>query len=111
VKLQDARASAEMNRFLIERLKEYVTDYRVEKARQNLEFAEQQKEEAQERFRETQFALAEFMDRNVTISSARAQMELERLQDEKNLALNVFQSLLTESGRGTPDPSGTSSDI
>src|SRR6056297_387590 len=93
VKLQDARAAAEMNRYLINLLKEYVTEYRVEKARQNLEFAEQQKNEAEERFRETQLALAEFQDRNVTISTARAQTELERLQDEKNLALNVYQSL------------------
>lgn len=93
VKLQDARAAAEMNRYLINLLKEYVTEYRVEKARQNLEFAEQQKDEAEERFRETQMALAEFQDRNVTISTARAQTELERLQDEKNLALNVYQTL------------------
>jgi uncharacterized protein involved in exopolysaccharide biosynthesis len=93
VKLQDARAAAEMNRFLINLLKEYVTEYRVEKARQNLEFAEQQKNEAEARFRETQMALAEFQDRNVSISTARAQTELERLQDEKNLALNVYQSL------------------
>jgi uncharacterized protein involved in exopolysaccharide biosynthesis len=93
VKLQDPRAAAEMNRFMIDLLKEYVTEYRVEKARQNLEFAEQQKAEAEARFRETQMALAEFQDRNVSISTARAQTELERLQDEKNLALNVYQSL------------------
>lgn len=93
VKLQDARAAAEMNRHLIDLLKEYVTEYRVEKARQTLEFSENQKAEAEERFEETQQALAEFQDRNVSLSSARAQTELERLQDEKNLALNVYQSL------------------
>lgn len=93
VKLQDARASAEMNRFLIERLKEYITEYRVEKARQNLEFAEQQKEEAQERFEGSQIRLAEFRDRNISLATARAQTELERLQDEKDLAFNVYNSL------------------
>ncbi len=93
VKLQDARASAELNRFLIERLKEYVTDYRVEKARQNLEFAEQQMEDARERFERTQIALADFMDRNIRITTERARVEQERLQDEKNLALNVYNSL------------------
>jgi LPS O-antigen subunit length determinant protein (WzzB/FepE family) len=90
VKLQDARASAELNRFLIERLKEYVIDYRLEKARQNLEFAQDQLEEAETRFEETQVALAEFQDRNVSLGTARAQIELERLQDEKNLAFNVY---------------------
>jgi capsule polysaccharide export protein KpsE/RkpR len=93
VKLQDPRASAEMNRFLIERLKEYVIDYRLEKARQNLEFAEDQLEQARERFEETQVALAEFQDRNISLGTARAQIELERLQDEKNLAFNVYNAI------------------
>lgn len=93
VKLQDPRAAAELNRFLIDRLKEYVTHYRLEKASQNLEFAEEQKNEAQDRFEKAQIALAEFRDRNVSLSTARAQTEMERLQDEKNLALNVYNSI------------------
>ena len=93
VKLQDARAAAELNRHVIELLKEYVTEYRVEKARQNVEFAETQKEEAQERFEQAQIRLAEFRDRNVSLATARAQTELERLQDEKDLAFNVYSSL------------------
>jgi len=93
VKLQDARAAAELNRFLIERLKEYITEYRVEKARQTVEFTEQQKNEAQERFEKAQLALADFRDRNISLSTARAQTEAERLQDEKNLAFNVYNSV------------------
>jgi capsule polysaccharide export protein KpsE/RkpR len=93
VKLQDARAAAELNRFMIDLLKEYVTEYRVEKARSNVEFTERQKEEAQERFEEAQLALAEFQDRNISLSTARAQTELEQLQDEKDLAFNVYNSL------------------
>lgn len=93
VKLQDARAAAELNRFMIDLLKEYVTEYRVEKARSNVEFTERQKDEAQERFEEAQLALAEFQDRNISLSTARAQTELEQLQDEKDLAFNVYNSL------------------
>lgn len=93
VKLQDARAAAELNRYLIELLKEYVTDYRVEKARQTLEFTEQQRSEAELRFERTQLALAEFIDANRNINTARLQTELERLQDEKNLAFDIYNSL------------------
>jgi len=93
VKLQDARAAAELNRHLIELLKEYVTDYRIEKARQNLEFTEQMRDEAETRFERTQMALAEFLDANRNINTARLETELERLQDEKNLALNIYNSL------------------
>jgi len=93
VTLHDPRAAAELNRNVIELLKEYVTEYRVEKARQDLEFVQQQHAEAKERFETAQVALAEFRDRNVSLSTARAQTELERLQDEKDLALNVYNSL------------------
>ena len=93
VNLHDARASAELNRHLIELLKQYVTQYRVEKLQQDLEFVEEQHANARHRFEETQLNLAEFSDRNVTLSSARAQIELERLQDEKDLAFNLYSSL------------------
>ncbi|MEX1010654.1 MAG: Wzz/FepE/Etk N-terminal domain-containing protein [Balneolaceae bacterium] len=93
VKLQDPRASAEMNRHLIELLKEYVTDYRVEKARQTLEFVENSHRQARERFEAAQVELADFQDSNVVLSTRRAETELERLQDEKDLAFNVYNSL------------------
>jgi len=93
VNLHDARASAEINRHIIELLKEYVTHYRVEKVQQDLEFVEDQHRQARERFEETQINLANFRDQNVRISTARAETELERLQDEKNLAFNIYSSL------------------
>lgn len=93
VNLHDSRAAAELNRYVIQLLKDYVTDYRLEKARQDLEFVQQQQAEAKERFETSQLALAEFRDRNVSLSTARAQTELERLQDEKDLAFNVYNSL------------------
>jgi uncharacterized protein involved in exopolysaccharide biosynthesis len=93
VTLHDARAAAELNRHVIELLKEYVTEYRIEKARQVLEFVDDQQEKARERFEETQIRLADFRDANISLATARAQTELERLQDEKNLAFNLYNSL------------------
>jgi uncharacterized protein involved in exopolysaccharide biosynthesis len=93
VTLHDARAAAELNHHVIELLKEYVTEYRIEKARQDLEFVDEQQEQARERFEETQIRLADFRDANISLATARAQTELERLQDEKNLAFNLYNSL------------------
>ncbi|TVR77527.1 MAG: hypothetical protein EA412_10945 [Chitinophagaceae bacterium] len=93
VTLHDARASAELNRHVIELLKQYVTDYRLEKARKDLEFVEQQHESSRVRFEREQIRLAEFRDQNVTLTTARAQTELERLQDQKDVAFNVFNTL------------------
>jgi uncharacterized protein involved in exopolysaccharide biosynthesis len=92
-KLPDARASAELNRAVIDILKEYAIEYSIEKSRQDLEFIEEQHESASERFRTAQISLADFRDQNITLSTARAQTELERLQDEKDLAYNVYNSL------------------
>jgi len=93
VRLQDPRAAAELNRHLIEMLKEYVTAYRIEKVRQDLEFVEEQHATARERFEERQIALADFRDANISLATARAQTELERIQDEKDLAFNLYSSL------------------
>jgi uncharacterized protein involved in exopolysaccharide biosynthesis len=93
VKLPDARASAEMNRHMIEMLKDYITDYRIEKARQNVNFTGEQRDEAEIRFKDTQNLLAEFLDANRNINTARLQADLERLQDERNLAFNIYNSL------------------
>lgn len=93
VKLQDPRAAAELNRYVVELLKEYITDYRTDKATQDLVFVESQKHEARQRFEEAQMRLAQFQDENITLTTARARTELERLQDERNLALSVYSSL------------------
>jgi len=92
-KLPDARASAELNRAVIDMLKEYAIEYSIEKSRQDLEFIEEQHESARDRFRTAQISLADFRDQNITLSTARAQTELERLQDEKDLVYNVYNSL------------------
>jgi len=92
-KLPDPRAAAEINRAVTQLLKDYVTEYRIEKARQDLEFIEEQHQNARERFQDRQMVLAEFRDQNVSLATARAQTELERLQDEKNLAFNIYNSL------------------
>jgi len=93
VNLHDARASAELNRHLIELLKEYVTQYRIEKVQQDLKFVEEQHATARQRFEERQIALADFRDANISLATARAQTELERLQDEKDLTFNIYISL------------------
>lgn len=91
--LPDPKAAALMNAFLIERIQEYMTDYRVEKARQNLEFVQDQHSLARERYEEAQYALARYQDQNINLTSATAETELEHLQDQRNLRFNVYNSL------------------
>ncbi|MEX0681609.1 MAG: hypothetical protein WD097_09530 [Balneolales bacterium] len=91
--LPDPKAAAMMNAFLIQRIQEYMTTYRIEKARQNLEFVQDQHDLARERYEEAQNELARFQDQNLNLTSARAQTELAHLQDQRNLRFNVYNSL------------------
>lgn len=91
--LPDPKAAAELNRLVVDKIQQYVTDYRLEKARQNLTFVEKQQEEAREQYNQAQMELASFLDKNVSLSSARAQTQLEDLQNRRNLTFNVFNTI------------------
>ncbi len=89
----DPRAAAEIGRFGINLLKENVKEYRTQKARQNLEFVEEQVEEARKRFEEAQQRLAEFRDSNLNLATAKAQSREQELQSRYDLTFNLYNSL------------------
>jgi len=96
VMMPDARAAAELNEFIIDRIQEYVIDYRIQKFRENLEFVERQKEQARERYEEAQLELARFNDRNVNITTSVARTQQEDLQNRRNITYNVYNNLAQE---------------
>ncbi len=92
-KMPDPYATASITEFSVDYLTNYISEYRVKKAQQNLEFTEKQYNEANDRYRKAQEKLAMFRDRNSNIVTARAATELERLQTESSLTANVYQGL------------------
>jgi len=92
-KMPDPYATAEITQISVDYLTNYITEYRTEKGLLDLEFTEEQYEDAKKRFVLAQERLAAFRDRNKNIATARAQTELERLQTEYSLAANVYQGL------------------
>lgn len=96
VSMPDANASAELNEFIVNRMQEYVIDYRIEKYRQNLNYVEKQQEEARERYEDAQLELAVFRDQNVNINTAVARTKQEELQNRRNVMFNVYNTLLQE---------------
>jgi capsule polysaccharide export protein KpsE/RkpR len=91
--MPDPQASAQVARFSIGLIREYVTDYRTRKAEQDLIFARRQMESAREEFEAVQDRLAEFRDSNINLSTARAQTQEQRLQSEYDLAFNVYNTV------------------
>lgn len=76
-----------------ELLQEYVTDFKIEKASAQLKFVEERYAEKKKEFEKAQATLADFRDRNKNITSAIAQTEQERLQNEYQLAYEVYSQL------------------
>lgn len=96
VTMPDANAAAELNEFVINRMQDYVIDYRIEKYRLNLSYVEKQQEDARERYETAQFELAVFRDQNVNINTAVARSKQEELQNRRNVMFNVYNTLLQE---------------
>jgi uncharacterized protein involved in exopolysaccharide biosynthesis len=76
-----------------ELLQQYITDFRVEKAEAQLEFIRERYNEKKKEFEQAQVQLADFRDRNKNVISAMARTEEERLQNEYQLAFNVYSEL------------------
>ena len=90
--MQDAEASAELADTVMARLKEYVIDYRTGKSRQDLEYARKINKEAQAEYYEAQKRYAAAVDRNQGLSTRSAAIDLERLQNESELAFNIYNN-------------------
>ncbi len=95
-RLPDPKAAALVNVLVVERIQEYMTEYRIEKARQNFENVTQQYEEARARYEEAQLEYAEYQDANLNVRSRVVATQEEYLRDQRNLRFNVYNSLAQE---------------
>lgn len=91
--MPDPMAAVQMNAYVADMLQEYLINYRVQKARENLVFMENLYEEAEERYERTSRALAIYEDSNKGDMSAVADLERERLRERKNLAYSLYTSV------------------
>lgn len=90
VTMQDPLISATLTDTVTAYLQRYITDYRTNKARQDLAYAEKIYEEAQKDYFEAQQKYANYVDANLNIVLNRVRTEQERLQNEMNLAYNLY---------------------
>ena len=93
VTMQDPLISAALTDTVMQRLQNYITDYRTNKARHDLAFSEKLFKEAQENYYAAQQKYARFADGNQDIILQSFKSEQERLQNEMSLAYNVFNQV------------------
>ena len=92
-KFHDPKLAAQVAQKAQELLQEYITEFKIEKASAQLNFIEERYTEKKEEFRSAQEALATFRDKNKNITSAMALTEQEQLQNEYQLAFEVYSNL------------------
>ncbi len=90
--MQDPLVSAVLADTVAENLKKYVTAYRTNKARQDLEYAEKLNNEAKKEYYEAQQRYAEYVDKNHGIALNSRRTEEKRLENEAALAYNLYNS-------------------
>lgn len=90
VLMQDPLVSAVLADTVVSRLQEYITDYRTNKARKDLAYAQKLNREAKDHYYEAQQKYADYVDRNQGIAFRSAQTIRERLENEAALAFNLY---------------------
>lgn len=90
VMMQDPMVSAILADTVVYRLQEYITDYRTNKARKDLQYAELLDSEAKDNYYKAQQKYADYLDRNQGLILHSAQTTGERLQNEATLAFNLY---------------------
>lgn len=88
--MQDPLIAATVTNEVMEKLQDYITEYRTNKARKDLEFTEKLYEENMRQYHKAQQEYASYMDRNKNVSLRSAQTQQERLKNEMELAFNVY---------------------
>lgn len=92
VKEQIPEVSEQVSTAVVEGIQRYVTNYRTEKARQDLEYYQRLSDEAKEEYSQAQQRYAEYLDRNQSIIMQRGRAEQDRLKNEVSLAYTLYNS-------------------
>jgi LPS O-antigen subunit length determinant protein (WzzB/FepE family) len=91
--MPEARAAAQLGQHAQELLQQYITEFKIKKAKANLDFIQQRYDETALKFDAAQEKLASFRDRNKNVSLATAKTEEERLTSQYNLIYSVYTEL------------------
>ncbi len=91
--MPDPIAAAELADRFMNALTAEISQYRLNKARNNLDFIQERYEYAFEEYEKKQESLAEIMDRNLHLSSSMSQIGLQIAENEMELAFGVYRGL------------------
>lgn len=92
-RMADPYAAAQLAEKVQQLLQRYITEFKIEKVKSNLDFIQSRYDEAKQEFEQIQAERAMFRDANKNMVSARALTEQEKLDTRYNLALGIYSEL------------------
>jgi uncharacterized protein involved in exopolysaccharide biosynthesis len=92
-KMPDASGAATVAQLSMDYLTQYVTSYRTEKARQDLQFYSQRLTEARQRYQTAQYSVFHYNDQHKYYVVQAATMEKQRMEAELAIAQTVYTEL------------------
>ena len=91
--MPEAKAAAQLGQKAQKLLQEKIIEFKIEKAKAQLEFVQERYNEREKEFKNIQEKLARFQDKNKNIITELGKTELERYQSEYQISLSVFTEL------------------
>lgn len=93
VTLQDPKVTAIVADSVVTKLQQYIIDYRIKKAKEDCAYLEELYHERQQEYYEAQSKYAHYFDTNRNIAFQSIRAEQERLQNDMNLAYQVYSQV------------------
>lgn len=93
ITLQDPKVTAIVADSVVAKLQQYIVDYRIKKAKEDCAYLEELYHERQQEYYEAQSKYAHYFDTNRNIAFQSVRAEQERLQNDMNLAYQVYSQV------------------
>ncbi|MDC7999111.1 Wzz/FepE/Etk N-terminal domain-containing protein [Gilvibacter sediminis] len=94
--LPDPSVSAQLTKHVQILLQDYIIEFNISKAQEELEYLMERHEEAREIYEEKRNRLGQFRDRNKNYISSISENRYEQLKTENDLAFNVYSQLANQ---------------
>ena len=96
ITVQDPLVAATLADTVLVKLQNYITKYKTSKAQEDCKYWEQLYEQRKKEYYEAQEKYAQYSDMNQGVIRQSVRIEQERLQNEQNLAFQVFSQVATQ---------------
>lgn len=93
ITLQDPKVTAIVADSVVGKLQQYIIDYRIKKAKEDCNYLEELYKERQQEYYDAQSKYAHYFDSNRNIAFQSVRAEQERLQNDMNLAYQVYSQV------------------